>query len=97
MRPASAVPASVLVREFVSHDAAGPDPGGASRSRPGAEGILVPVISGPVSLSWPRVAASRSSGLNYLAGAMIAKYFRTYSTIILRREKILRDHGGALG
>ena len=59
--------------------------------------LLVPVISVPVSLSWPRVAASSSSGRNFLAGAIITKYFRTYSTIILRREKILRDQGGALG
>ena len=50
----------------------------------------------PVGLSWPRVAASRSFGRNYLAGAVITKDFRTYSTKILRREKILRDHGDAL-
>jgi hypothetical protein len=51
----------------------------------------------PVGLSWPRAAASRSFGRNYLAGTMITKDFRTYSTKILRREKILRDHGGVRG
>ena len=32
-----------------------------------------------------------------MAEAMIAKYFRTYSTKILRQEKIFRDNGCKLG
>ena len=67
------------------------------RGRPGADGLLVPVISVPAVLRWPREAASRSSARNYLVCAMITKDFRTYSTIILRRKNILRDHGSALG
>jgi hypothetical protein len=42
-------------------------------------------------------ATNRASGPKTLAGSMITKYFRTYSTNILRCKKILRDHGDELG